>query len=774
MAERIKPLLLDIEGENKHWLSNVLKEISVNFIEAASIAAIKDIPPSEFNLVLLGLDLPDCKGIACLEKVKEILPYTGIVVVVSAGEEKIADDCVQHNAQGFIQVGTLGSKSVGTLIQLAYNRQNAINQIVQARNQLSNLVSNLPGFIYRCRNEADWTMEYLSDGVKEITGYPAESFIENKVIAYNAIIHPEDQKMVRKEIRKAVKEKSRFQMDYRIITADKTEKWVWEQGNAVVSGNDGPVLEGYITDITEQKLREFQIQAIIEAGEILRNTLRLNEFCPKLVKRIKDIYHADCVALLLPTSRETITTIQYAEGNWSELIGEEVPLFECFDPIALEDRRTILFTRGEPGMKLCPILDDKTSAKMAFLPLKIDSNQNGMLVLGRGNQFTDLELETLIAISDILVPAIERSNLLQKVEKQLHRLESLHVIDQAITSNFDIQVINKIILDQVCKELGGDAADILILNKATNILENVGTTGFMDPMIRSIRVPLTTSIAGKVLLENKGFYINNLDQNPLWFIRKNMQVENFKSYFAYPMAVKGETIGVMEVFLRKISYPDRDWENFLEALATQAAVAYDSFKKYSELQRMQQNVSASFRTTLETWSRSLELHDIESQGHIHRVTNETIRLARELGMEESELPNIERGALLHDIGKIGIMDEILLKKGDLTEKDWEEIKRHPQIARDLLSNVKLLEDALDIPYSHHENWDGSGYPQGLKGEQIPLSARIFAVVDTFDAMTSTRPYRHAWTKSEAIQYLIDQKGIKFDPDVVDLFTKHIS
>ena len=212
----------------------------------------------------------------------------------------------------------------------------------------------------------------------------------------------------------------------------------------------------------------------------------------------------------------------------------------------------------------------------------------------------------------------------------------------------------------------------------------------------------------------------------------------------------------------------------MEALATQAAVAYDSFKKYSELQRMQQNVSASFRTTLETWSRSLELHDIESQGHIHRVTNETIRLARELGMEESELPNIERGALLHDIGKIGIMDEILLKKGDLTEKDWEEIKRHPQIARDLLSNVKLLEDALDIPYSHHENWDGSGYPQGLKGEQIPLSARIFAVVDTFDAMTSTRPYRHAWTKSEAIQYLIDQKGIKFDPDVVDLFTKHIS
>ena len=774
MAERIKPLLLDRDGENKLWISKVLEEISIDFIEAPSIAAIKDIPPDEFNLVLLGLNLSDCTGVSCLKKVKEILPNTGVVVVVSAGEEKLADDCVQIDAQGFIQVGTLGSKSVGTLIQLAYNRQKAINQIVQAKNQLSNLVSNLPGFVYRCQNEANWTMEYLSDGVREITGYPAESIIGNKVISYNSIIHPGDQKRVREEILKAVKKKSRFQLGYRIITADKTEKWVWEQGSAVIFNKGDLVLEGYITDITEQKLREFQIQAIIEAGEILRDTLRITDFCPKLLKRIKEIYRADCVALLLPTSRETITTIQFAEGSWRELTGKEFPLLECFTPKALEDGNMILYKRSEPGAKLCPILNENASAYMTFLPLLIDSYQNGMLALGRDSHFSDLELETLTAISGILVPAIERGNLLIKVENQLRHLESLHVIDQAITSNFDIQVVNKIILDQVCKELGGDAADILVLNKAINILENVGTTGFMDPMIRSIRVPLTTSIAGKVLLENKGYYINDLDRSPLWFIRKNMQVENFKSFFAYPMAVKGETIGVMEVFLRKKFYPDRDWENFLEALATQAAVAYDSFRKYSELQRMQQNASASFRTTLETWSRSLELHDIESQGHIHRVTNETIRLARELGMDESELPNIERGALLHDIGKIGIMDEILLKKGDLTEKDWEEIKRHPQIARDLLSNVKLLEDALDIPYSHHENWDGSGYPQGLKGEQIPLSARIFAVVDTFDAMTSTRPYRQAWSKSEAIQYLLDQKGKKFDPNIVDLFTKHIS
>ena len=773
MVERIKPLLVCCDCENKQWVANALKDISFDFVEADSIAAIKKIPPSEFNLVLLGLTLTDCEGMDCLNKVKEILPSTGVIVVVSAGEETLVDVGVQNDAQGFIQVGTLGSSSIGTLIQLAYKRQDTINKISQAKNQLSNLIGNLPGFIYRCLNDDNWTMEYLSDGVRKILGYSPEQIVLNKELSYQDVIHPDDREDVHQVIKKAVQKGTRYQMDYRIHTADNVEKWVWEQGIAIISDSSTPILEGYVTDITEKKIREFQIQAIIAIGEILRNALRLNDFCPKLIKKIKEIFQADRIALLLPTSRDQYVVIQYAEGGWEESIGEEIPLPEGLCQSSLQDGKLIFYDRDDPNTELETILNKKNNRFISFYPLSIDPGQRGMLVLGRETQFKETETETMTAISDMLIPAIERSNLLTKVETQLRHLESLHAIDQAITSNFDLQVVNKIILDQVCRELDGDAADILILNKATNILENIGTTGFMDPMIRNIRVPLTTSVAGKVLLENKGVSIYDLKENPLWFLRKNLQVENFKAYFAHPMVVKGETIGVMEVFLRKVFYPDRDWEVFLEALATQAAVAHDSFVKYSELQRMQQNASTSFRNTLETWSKSLELRDVESQGHIRRVTNETIRLARELGMDENKLPDIERGALLHDIGKIGILDEILLKKGDLTDDDWKEIKRHPQIARDLLSNVKLLEDAQDIPYSHHENWDGSGYPQGLKGENIPLSARIFAVVDTYDAMTSQRPYRRAWAKSEALEYLIEQKGKKFDPHVVDLFIKQV-
>lgn len=304
------------------------------------------------------------------------------------------------------------------------------------------------------------------------------------------------------------------------------------------------------------------------------------------------------------------------------------------------------------------------------------------------------------------------------------------------------------------------------------MLECVNMAGFLNTeVLRNTKLPLTTSIAGKVLLENKKYTVPDLDEEPLPFIQRKMYIENFKAYYAHPLSVKGEVVGVIEIFFKKPFYPDGDWLVFFEALVTQAAVAYDSYRRYSELQRVQQNIASSFRATLETWSKSLELHQIESHDHIRRVTDQTLRLSREMGVEEKEMPDIERGAILHDIGKIGIMDNILQKKGTLTEAEWAEIKRHPQIARDLLSNVKMLENAMDIPYCHHENWDGSGYPRGLKGEEIPLPARIFAVVETFDALTSPKPYRQAWSKNEAIKYLKEERGKKFDPEIVDRFLK---
>jgi putative nucleotidyltransferase with HDIG domain len=186
-------------------------------------------------------------------------------------------------------------------------------------------------------------------------------------------------------------------------------------------------------------------------------------------------------------------------------------------------------------------------------------------------------------------------------------------------------------------------------------------------------------------------------------------------------------------------------------------------------ERIMQNLIETYDLTLSGWSKALEFRDQETEGHSQRVVELTVKIAKRLGMSETELQDIRRGALLHDIGKMAIPDKILSKQGRFTDDEWLVVKKHPGNAKDLLENIPFLKSALDIPYYHHERWDGSGYPEGLTKENIPIAARIFAVVDVWDALTSIRPYRQAWPQKEAVKYIREQSGKLFDPQVVQEF-----
>jgi putative nucleotidyltransferase with HDIG domain len=177
----------------------------------------------------------------------------------------------------------------------------------------------------------------------------------------------------------------------------------------------------------------------------------------------------------------------------------------------------------------------------------------------------------------------------------------------------------------------------------------------------------------------------------------------------------------------------------------------------------------AYDATIEGWLRALDLRDKETEGHTQRVTDMTVKLARLIGLSESDLAQVRWGALLHDIGKMGVPDGILLKAGPLTDDEWVAMKKHPGFAYEMLSPIHYLRNALDIPYCHHEKWDGSGYPRGLKGNQIPLAARIFAVVDVWDALRSDRPYRPGWTDEQVREHIRASSGTHFDPQVVDVF-----
>ncbi len=180
-------------------------------------------------------------------------------------------------------------------------------------------------------------------------------------------------------------------------------------------------------------------------------------------------------------------------------------------------------------------------------------------------------------------------------------------------------------------------------------------------------------------------------------------------------------------------------------------------------------LAEAYDTTLEGWARALELRDKETEGHSRRVTENTLKIAMAMGISGDYLEHIRRGAILHDIGKMSIPDEILHKPGKLTDEEREIIRQHPVTAYNLLAPITFLTKALEIPYSHHEKWDGTGYPQGLKEYAIPMSARIFAVADVWDALTSNRTYNNAWPREKTIAYFIEQSGTHFDPRVVNIF-----
>jgi PAS domain S-box-containing protein/putative nucleotidyltransferase with HDIG domain len=357
----------------------------------------------------------------------------------------------------------------------------------------------------------------------------------------------------------------------------------------------------------------------------------------------------------------------------------------------------------------------------------------------------------------------------EQARYRLEHLTTLHAIDMIISSSLDLRVTLQKILDLVISQLHVDAASILLLNPHTQQLEYAAMQGFRDTGIRHSQIRLGEGIAGRAALEHRIIGVPNLSDDDDFLRSSLIASEDFTSYYAVPLIAKGRVQGVLDILHRSSLVLDEEWRGFLEALAAQAAIAIDNATLFKELQRSNTELILAYDTTIEGWSRALELRDQETEGHTKRTTEMTLRLARAMGISEAELVHVRRGALLHDIGKMSIPDSILLKTGPLTEEEWQIMRRHPQYAFELLSPIAYLRPALDIPYCHHERWDGTGYPRGLKEEQIPLASRIFSLVDMWDALNTDRRYHIAWPEDRVKEYIRTLAGSQFDPKVVDLF-----
>ncbi len=411
----------------------------------------------------------------------------------------------------------------------------------------------------------------------------------------------------------------------------------------------------------------------------------------------------------------------------------------------------------------------------ACIPIKSTAGTLGAVFIQMApNRQSTKHTNLLITLAEIIGNSIHRAELFEQGQEQIRRLTALRDIDSAIASSTDLRVTLNILSEHTIKHLKVDAVEIMVYRPELQSLAFLSNAGFNTPSPSRPLVRIGEGLAGQVVMKGRIDHVIDLKNSSEAKRDPTILREGFVTFIGVPLFTKGQIKGVFEVFHRSILSPNAEWMQFLQTLASQAAIAIDNAHLFDNLQRSNQELIQAYDTTLEGWARALELRDRETEGHTRRVTDLTLRLAQYLGIHDDDLVNMYRGVLLHDIGKMGVPDHILKKTGPLTDTEWTEMRQHPQYAFDLLSPILYLRPALDIPYCHHEHWDGSGYPRGLKGEQIPFSARIFSVVDIWDALLSDRPYRNAWSREKVIEYIKQVSGTILDPAVVQAFLKMIS
>lgn len=382
------------------------------------------------------------------------------------------------------------------------------------------------------------------------------------------------------------------------------------------------------------------------------------------------------------------------------------------------------------------------------------------------NKIRDQLYEKILNIKNINLNA---QNNVRQLENQNKNLLALAEVGGKINSSLDTNDVLQLVIDTIIKLTGGERCFLMLRNES-NELEARIARNWKHESLSEKEEAISTTVINRVVEFGEPVLTTNAQEDPRFQTQASIVSFNLRSIICVPLKIRDEVIGVIytdhKTQIGKFIIDDLD---LLSAFSNQAAIALQNANLYEKLQQSNLELQIAYNKTLEGWAKALELRDQSTEGHTQRVTKMTVELALFMNIDEHDIVNIRRGALLHDIGKMGIPDRILHKPSGLNKKEREVMNLHPKHAYDMLSQIDFLKLSLDIPYCHHEKWDGTGYPRKLKGEHIPLSARIFTIIDVWDAMTTDRPYRKGIPKDEVLQYIKDQSGLHFDPDVVKSF-----
>lgn len=615
---------------------------------------------------------------------------------------------------------------------------------------------------------------------------------------FSEFIHPDDQRQAAKYMKTLMKNPAKpLPLLFRSPHHDGT--WRWVKGKATNLLGD-PDIQGIVLnyrDVTEQKTAEQKLnedeKALRYHAEFERLILgistrlinvRTDQMIEELEKALADIGRFTrvdrCHIFVFSADQKTMSCLaewnrEGVEGpirdklqnipvdttpRWlAKMQAHEVIYFNSAAEIAQDEPSRRLATRQMAEKSLIDVPIVNAGRLVGFM---------GLSAVHEERQWNEDEIGLQKLLAEIIANALERRDAETRNRRQIEHLDGLLKVEKAITSKTEIGSVMNVILEQVTTQLGMDGAVILLFDAKTRSLYFGSGRGFKPGRATTALRYLQNPLLERVVAERQ------MLQMPIPHEWQDIWGnEGFSMYFGVPLVAKGEVNGVLELYQRTEFTPSEEWLTFLFMIAEVSAIAIDNVTLFQNLQRSNRELQQAYDTTLEGWARALELRHQETKDHSSRIVNWVTRLGKMFGIDAETLVNMKRGALLHDIGKMGVPDAILNKTGPLVSEEWTIMKKHPQLAYDMLYPIPYLRPALDIPYCHHEWWDGSGYPRGLKGEEIPLAARIFTVVDIWDALTQERKYRptaeRKWEYHRARNYLIEQSGKKLDPRVVKAF-----
>jgi HD-GYP domain-containing protein (c-di-GMP phosphodiesterase class II) len=377
----------------------------------------------------------------------------------------------------------------------------------------------------------------------------------------------------------------------------------------------------------------------------------------------------------------------------------------------------------------------------------------------------------------ILQDITERKRAEAALRNRAAELESLVSVSTSLRASSTVAEMIPVVIREATKVVHAANGSIFLLEQSSGDLISRGWySAESDSFIqlsdeKVVRHSINEGITGYVARTGQVYSTDHMHEDPLpiFVPGEAERLQDMNSGISLPLRAHDSIVGVLHVALpEKRSFTETEIR-LLTAIAEMAGNALQRASLLEKTLRQAEDLASAYDNTLAGWARALELRDELTEGHTRRVTALTVQLARAMGFSPEDLVQIQRGAILHDIGKMGIPDQILLKRGPLTLEESVAMRRHPQFAYDMLYPIAFLRPALEIPYSHHEKWDGTGYPRGLKGDEIPLAARIFAVADVWDAITSDRPYRPAWPREKALDYMRSESGKYFDPNILETF-----